>query len=438
MNNKVVAEQIFLAGVHRVLPGSLITNAMSIKDNCLFVNDFRFNLDTVGKLYVIGAGKASALMGEEVERILGDRIAQGHIVVKHGHACPLKRIKVTEAGHPVPDSNGFEATRAILELTRKAEGNDIVICLLSGGGSALLADFPEGSSQEEIKLVNNLLVNCGASIREINTVRKHLSGVKGGQLSRAVFPGMMISLILSDVTGDPLDVIASGPTVPDPTTFQQAVQIIKKYNLSEFLPEGIVRFLLEGASGYKPETPKADDPVFKRTFNILIGNNRLALEAAARKASELNIKAEIISDMIEGDISEVSDYLVSTALKFQCNQDVHKPVCLLFGGEPTVKVTGKGTGGRNQHLALYCSVLLRNHQGITILSAGTDGNDGPTSAAGAVVDCDTFNVAESRNIIPDEYLRKFDSYNFFLKAGGHIITGPTMTNVMDIIIIIVE
>ena len=243
MNSRTVAEQIFLAGVDRVLPGRLIEKVMSLTGNCLLISDFTLCLESVKNVYVIGAGKASALMGAEVERILGERITAGHIVVKYGHSCALTKIKVTEAGHPVPDSNGFRATRSILEIAAMADSTDLVICLLSGGGSALLADFPEGSTPEEMMIVNKLLVNCGASIKEINAVRKHLSAVKGGQLAREVYPATMVSLILSDVTGDPLDVIASGPTVPDPTTFKQAKEIIAKYDLSASMPERIIRFI---------------------------------------------------------------------------------------------------------------------------------------------------------------------------------------------------
>jgi glycerate 2-kinase len=438
MDNRLVAEQIFLAGVERVLPDRLINKAMSLQDNWLVINDLKFNLDSVKNIYVIGAGKASALMAAEVERILGARITEGHIVVKYGHSCQLDKIKVTEAGHPVPDSNGFSATKSILEIAGKADDYDLVICLLSGGGSALLADYPEGSSPEEIMKVNNLLVNCGSAIGEINTVRKHLSRVKGGQLARAVYPGTLISLILSDVIGDPLDVIASGPTVPDPTTFQHATDVLKKYNITGTVPASINDYLNDGANGKKPETPKTADPVFDKTHNILIGNNKLALEAALKKATELSINAVIISDKVDGEISQVSEYVVSTALKFQGDIEMSKPICLLFGGEPTVRVSGEGAGGRNQHLALYCSSLLKGREGITILSAGTDGNDGPTSAAGAVVDCTTYENAASRGIFPEEYLAAFDSFNFFRKAGGHIITRPTMTNVMDIIVVIVE
>jgi glycerate-2-kinase len=438
MNNKTIAEQIFLAGVERVLPDRLINKAMYLQGNSLLINDFSFNLDPVKDIYVIGAGKASALMAAEVGRILGDRIADGHIIVKYGHSCKVKRVKVTEAGHPVPDANGFSATGSILEIAAKATENDLVICLLSGGGSALLADFPERSSPEDIMIVNKLLVNCGASIGEINIVRKHLSGVKGGRLAKAVYPATMVSLILSDVIGDPLDVIASGPTVPDPTTFEMAIEVLKKYNISGSVPEGIIGYLRDGANGKRPDTPKPADPAFKKNRNILIGNNRLALESAYKKAKELNINCRIISDHIDGDVCDVSDYIVSEALKFQHDKSVSKPYCLLFGGEPTVRVSGKGMGGRNQHLALYCSALLRDQKGITVLSAGTDGNDGPTTAAGAVVDCHTYGEAMSRDISPEEYLAEFDSFNFFKKEGGHIITGPTMTNVMDIIVLIIE
>ncbi len=438
MSSKLVAKRIFLAGVERVLPDRLINKAISIRDNHMIIDSFNLSLDSFKDIYVIGAGKASALMGAEVERILGERITGGHIIVKYGHSCHLNKIKVTEAGHPVPDSKGFAATRAILELARNANVNDLVICLLSGGGSALLADFPEGLSPDDIMIVNKLLVKSGATINEINTVRKHLSQVKGGQLAKSVFPGTMVSLILSDVIGDPLDVIASGPTVPDPTTFNEALYILEKYDISRSLRGGIIYFLNEGVEGKRPETPKPDDPVFERTFNLLVGSNRLALEAASEKALEFGMQAIVITDRIAGNIDEVSSLIVESALDRQRDKGLKKPVCLLFGGEPTVRVSGDGTGGRNQHLALNCSFLLREHQGITVLSAGTDGSDGPTTAAGAVVDCNTYNEAVARGIIPEDFLSRFDSFNFFRKTGGHIITGPTRTNVMDIVVVIVE
>ncbi len=438
MNCRTIAEQIFLAGVESVLPERLITKEMALRDNCLVIGHLNFSLELIDNIYVIGAGKASAMMAVEVEKILGSRITEGHIVVKYGHSSKLKYIRVTEAGHPVPDSNGFKATRAIMEIAGMAKGNDLVVCVLSGGGSALLPDFPEGSSPEEMIKLNDLLINSGACIKEINAVRKHLSIVKGGQLARAVCPATLVSLILSDVPGDPLDVIASGPTAPDPTTYKQALDVLDKYDLTASVPVGILKYLKEGEAGKRHETPKPGDLIFEKSYNLLIGSNRLALEAAKQKASEFNINAVIIDDQLQGDTSSVAEYIVETSLKFKVDKNEIKPVCLLFGGETTVKMTGRGLGGRNQHLALLCAILIQNHPGITILSAGTDGTDGPTGAAGAVVDSETLTGALSKNIDPAKYLRDFDSYHFFKKAGGQIITGPTMTNVMDIIVVIVE
>jgi hydroxypyruvate reductase/glycerate 2-kinase len=430
MNSKTIAEQIFLAGVASVLPDILITRAMSLNENCLNIGSLSYNLETIENIYVIGAGKASAMMGAEVEKILGNRITEGHIVVKYGYSCKLKYINITEAGHPRPDPNGFKATSDILKIAGAANCNDLVICLLSGGGSALLPDIPEGCSAEDMIKVNDLLINCGASISEII--------VKGGQLARIVYPATLVTLILSDVPGDHLDVIASGPTVPDPTTYLQALTVLATFGLSRTIPRGILTSLKEGAAGKRPETPKSGDPVFNKTYNILVGTNRVALEAAKVKALDFNINAVIIDDQLQGDITTIAEYIVETSVKFNSDDDEVKPVCLLFGGETTLKMTGKGTGGRNQHLALICALLLQNHPGIAILSAGTDGTDGPTNAAGAVVDSDTVTEAQLKNIDPQKYLSEFDSFHFFKKAGNQIITGPTMTNVMDIIVVIVE
>jgi len=438
MNHREIAEQIFLAGVDSVVPDKLITRQLVLKDNYLEIGHLNFSLDEIDNIYVIGAGKASAMMAVEVEKVIGHRITQGHIVVKYGHSTKLKNIKVSEAGHPRPDSNGFKATRAILNIADKAKRNDLVICLLSGGGSALLPDFPKDSSPGNIIKTNSLLVNSGACIKEINAVRKHLSMVKGGQLARRVNPATLVTLILSDVPGDPLDVIASGPTSPDPTTFKQALAVLEKFNLEKSIPEGILRYLQEGAAGIKAETPKPGDSVFELTHNLLIGTNRMALEAAKLKALDYNINPLIIDDQLQGDTTSVAEYLVEISLNFQGDENEVKPVCLLFGGETTVKMTGRGLGGRNQHLALLCARLLHNHPGITILSAGTDGTDGPTNVTGAVVDSDTYSFALSKNIDAEKYLGEFDSYHFFKKAGGHIFTGPTMTNVMDIIIVLIR
>lgn len=438
MTNRENAEQIFLAGVRSVLPEKLITKMMSVNGSVLTIQDRDFPLKGIRNIFLIGAGKASAAMGHYVENILGNRISGGHIVVKYEHSCKLKRAVVTEAGHPVPDINGFRATEEIRKIAQQATENDLVICLLSGGGSALLADLPEGLLPEELYIVNNLLVRCGASISEINCVRKHLSGVKGGQLSRITWPAAIVSLILSDVIGDALDVIASGPTAPDPSTFEDALRIIEFYHLTSDITVGVLRYLREGSHGIHPETPKPGDPVFSRTFNFLAGTNRTALEAAKIKASGLGFNTFIIESELHRDVENSAESIINTAINYRKNNDIKKPVCLLYGGEPTLKVNGNGRGGRNQHLALSVVKRLQSIPGITLLSAGTDGTDGPTDAAGAVVDSGTINHAKSYHADPERYLAEFDSYSFFRRVGGQIKTGATFTNVMDLIVVLIE
>lgn len=438
MNFRSSVEQIFMAGVESVLPDKMIRNQMSVNGSTLSIGHLSFSLDRIEKIYVIGAGKAGALMASEIEAILGGRITEGHVVVKYGSSAKLKYTNITEAGHPVPDTNGFKATEEISKIASKANEDDLVICLLSGGASSLLADYPEGSSPEEMIKVNHLLVRSGANIYEMNAVRKHLSKIKGGQLAKTVYPATLVSLILSDVIDDPLDVIASGPTVPDATTFNDALSILDKYQLTSSIPPAVMEYLREGARGKCPETPKAKEVFFNRAHNLLTGSNKTALQTSSDEALKLRFNPVIVNSRMQGDSVKVSETLVEIALKYQSDRTQKKPVCLLFGGETTLKVTGNGLGGRNQHLALNAALLLKDKPGITLLSAGTDGNDGPTNAAGAVVDADTIPFALSKNIDPIKHLREFDSYNFFKNAGGHIITGPTMTNVMDMIIVIVE
>jgi glycerate 2-kinase len=432
------AESIFLAGVERVLPDRLISNSVKIENGALKIQDLSFPSGSFKNIFVIGAGKASALMAAEVEKVLGDRISSGHIVVKYGHVCPTLRLKISEAGHPVPDENGFLATKDIIDICRKADEGDLIICLLSGGGSALLWDAPKGIDPDSVIRLNDLLVKSGAAIGEINAVRKHLSSVKGGQLARLAHPATLVSLILSDVVGDPPDVIASGPTVPDPSTFNDALSVLTKYSLTDVVDAEIIEYLLKGISGLVPETPKAGSKILDAVHTRLIGTNAVALGAAAEKALSLGLDPYIIDDRIHGDVLQVANIVVGKGLEFKNDRNRRKPLCLLFGGEPTIRVEEGGSGGRNQHLALLCSVMIRDVEGITILSAGTDGNDGPTIAAGAAVDGSTFGRAVRNGNNPEDYLRMFDSFTFFVKEGGHIITGPTMTNVMDIIVVIVD
>jgi glycerate 2-kinase len=437
MDQRQRAIEVFLAGVESVKPDNLIKRYVSLNQDILKIENLTFDLTEIRNIYVVGAGKASSEMAQAIETILGSRITGGHIITKYEHSVPLKFIGVTEAGHPVPDVNGLQGTKQILPIVEKAGKDDLVICLISGGGSALLADVPEGCTLEDLKIVSSLLLRCGANITEMNCIRKHLSGVKGGLLSKAAFPARVVSLILSDVIGDPLDVIASGPTAPDPTTFADAITIIYNYKIKNEIPVQIYRVLQEGSEKKRQETLKESDEIFLKTTNLIIGTNKLALQTAKEKAESFGFESRILSNTINGNVNDVVRYIVETAGKVKIEK-YDRTICLLFAGEPTVKVTGNGLGGRNQHLALSAAMLLRNTPGITILSAGTDGNDGPTDAAGAVVDSETINHAVLINADPQKYLLEFDSYNFFKRTGGQIVTGPTRTNVMDLIVVIVE
>jgi len=437
MNKRQIAIEIFMAGIESVKPDKLISKSIAYSGKELVINNQVFDLSAVQSIYVIGAGKASALMAQALESVLGSAITGGHIVTKYGHLVPLKYIGVSEAGHPVPDENGLKGTERIIEFVQKADKNDLVICLISGGGSALLTDVPEGCTLADLASLNDLLLKSGADIGEINCVRKHLSKIKGGQMAKIASPAIVISLILSDVIGDPLDIIASGPTATDESTFTNAMAVLKRYNLSSKVAPSIFKIISEGVQGKRPETLKKEDPVVNQINNFLIGNNKLALQAAKSKAENLGFYAQIETSTLSGNVEDIASRLVDSAIKYS---DEHKgrKSCLLYGGEPTVKISGNGLGGRNQHLALLCAKLLQNQAGITILSGGTDGTDGPTDAAGAVVDNQTFNTAKIRNLDINKYIQNCDSYHFFQQEGGLVTTGPTQTNVMDIILVLIS
>jgi hydroxypyruvate reductase/glycerate 2-kinase len=438
MNNREVAEHIFLAGIKGVLPDKIINDLFSLRGSLLKIGYLSYDLEKIRNIYVIGAGKASAAMAHYVEKIVGERITEGHIVTKYGYFCKLKNITVTEAGHPVPDENSFRATEEILRIAEKAAEDDLVICLWSGGGSTLLADNPESSSPHEIMFFNEMLVRCGAEIREMNTIRKHLSKVKGGQLLKHIWPAASVSIFLSDVIGDPLDIIASGPTVPDNSTFAEALKILENYHLKKDIPAGLLNYLEEGAGGKQPETLKQNDDVLVKSATIIAASNKTALQSAKAEAENLEFTTFIITDELAGNTEQACSYIIDSIFKYKNNSALRKPVCLLFGGEATVKVTGSGVGGRNQHLALTAALKIQNIPGITLLSAGTDGNDGNTEMAGAVVDSESVHYALSMNVDPESYLKEFDSYHFFNSIDRCIFTGPTMTNVMDMVVVIIE
>ena len=437
MNQRQTAIGIFLSGVDSVKPGNLIKRYVSVKENTLKIEKLVFDLNVVKNIYIVGAGKATAAMAQTMETILEERITAGHIITKYEHSVPLKFVEITEAGHPVPDENGIKGTKQILSLIAKAGKDDLVICLISGGGSALMADVPEGCTLDDLKALSSILLKTGADITEMNCIRKHLSKVKGGQLAKTASPATVVSLILSDVIGDPLDVIASGPTAPDPTTFTDAISILRKYKIENEIPVEIFQVLREGLEKKRPETLKPSDEILTHTHNLIIGTNLLALKTAKEKAEESGYQTEIITNKLDGDVSAVSNFIFET-IKSAKDKNPDDKICLLFAGEPTVRITGNGLGGRNQHLALLVAPLIKDLPGVTFLSGGTDGSDGPTDAAGAVVDSLTSKNASELNLDIDQYINNFDSYNFFRQEGGLIITGPTQTNVMDLMVALIE
>lgn len=392
-----------------------------------------------GRLLAVGFGKAACAMAKALEDSLGKEPYDGIVITKYGHCAKdfPARTRVLEAGHPLPDENGLRGAEEIMGLLGEAGADTLVACLISGGGSALLVSPIEGITLEEKQEITGLLLRAGADINELNTVRKHLSRVKGGRLAELAYPAGVISLILSDVIADRLDVIASGPTAPDSTTYDDAINVLEKYDPTGRVPEGVMDALRRGEEGLLPETPKPGSRVFERVENIIIGNNAGALEAARKGAEELGFQTEVVSSEITGEAREAGKWLAGKALEAM-RSTPHPKVCLISGGETTVTVKGSGKGGRNTELALAFAREIEGVEGITLLSAGTDGNDGPTDAAGAVVDGNIASIARTMGIDPDIHLADNDSYTFFKKAGGLLVTGPTGTNVMDVQIVLIE
>jgi hydroxypyruvate reductase len=440
MTSSENAIEIFSAAVGAVQPARLIPQHLFIENNLLHIFDQQFLVNTLPNIYVIGAGKASAAMAKTVEDILGNLIKAGIVVTKYDHALQLQTIACREAAHPVPDEHGILATANTIQLLKQVKENDIVLCLISGGASSLWIDVPDETTLADVQETFQLLLNSGATIDEMNTVRKHLSAIKGGQLLRHAPKARWFSFIISDVPGDALQVIASGPTVADDTSFDDAKKILGKYDLLALLPSSILQHIKDGAAGIKKETVKTGDPVWNRVFNRIIGNNKLALEAAATRAKQLGYHIPSINKHLEGDAASAGTGLIRTCLQY----NGPKPACFLLGGETTVAVTGKGKGGRNQQLVLSALSELALHQldpslaKITFLSAGTDGTDGPTDAAGAIIDNATLARAAELNLDAAKYLIENDSYHFFEQTGSLLKTGATQTNVMDMVVVLIE
>jgi hydroxypyruvate reductase len=424
---------IFHAALQAVDPGEAIRTHVRRDGDRLWVSGREYDLGRYTALSLVGMGKAGAAMAAALEALLGERVRGGHVIVKYGHGAPLRRVTLHEATHPIPDEAGVRATRALIDFVSGRGPDELIICLISGGGSALSPAPSDGITLAEKQEVTRLLLGCGASIHEINALRKHISQLKGGQLARLACPATLITLVLSDVVGDSLDVIASGPTVPDTSTFADCLEILHRYDLREQVPAAIRRRLEAGVAGSIPETPKPTDPAFERTQTVIVGRNLQALEAASRCATALGYRALILSSAIEGETREVAKVHAGIAKEVVASgHPIPAPACILSGGETTVTLRGQGTGGRNQEFVLAMALEIRDLPGIAVLSGGTDGTDGPTDATGAVADGTTCARAEQLGMQPRTALLNNDAYPFFDRLGDLLRTGPTQTNVMDV------
>ncbi len=389
---------------------------------------------------LVAAGKAAVPMAEAAAAILGERLGCGVVVTRRGQAGEStlpKRTRLLEAGHPVPDAEGEAAVRAVEELLSAPSADDVVLALLSGGASALLPDPAPGLALSDLSETTSLLLRSGAPIGEMNAVRKHLSRLKGGRLARLAAPARVAALLLSDVVGDRLDVIASGPTAPDPTTYADAWSVLEGRGLLALVPAAVRHHLESGLAGEVEESPKPGDPVFARVLNVVVGSCRLAAEAAVREARSLGYRPLLLSTFVEGEAREVVRVAVAMARGVLSEgHPVAPPACLVWGGETTVTVRGAGRGGRNQEQALAAALALEGVPDVTLMALATDGSDGPTDAAGGIVDGATAAAIRAGGVDPSRALAESDSYTA-LEAGGALLrTGPTGTNVNDLLVVL--
>ena len=431
---------IFRAALAAADPGAAIRRHVRLRDGVLVAGRTRYPLRAIHKIYVVGAGKAGAAMAQAIEKLGVPAARRGAslVNVKYGHtgkpAQSAGWIEFNECGHPVPDERGVLGAQRIAEIATGAGADDLVICLVSGGASALLPLPAPKVTLAEKQEVTRLLLASGADIHEMNAVRKHISLIKGGQLARMAYPARVLSLILSDVIGDDLDVIGSGITAPDASTFSSANAVFEKYGLLDRVPSSVAQRLAAGVGGEIRETPKAGDPAFARTRNLIVGSNRLAVEAATAHARELGFRTMILSTTVEGETRDVARMHAAIAREIAHHgRPLAPPACVISGGETTVTLRGPGLGGRNQEFTLAAAIDIAGLDRTVILSGGTDGTDGPTDAAGAIADGRTL----ARGPEARQSLAANDSYRYFEKLDDLLITGPTNTNVMDVHLVLV-
>lgn len=431
-----LAWEIMRAALDAVEPAKAVHNAMRLDGDVLHAGDKAYDLSRFRRVLVVGAGKASAPMARAAEEILGDRITTGIVNVKYGYTDQTRRIRLVEAAHPVPDENGLRGTREIVELLEGAGEDDLVVCLISGGGSALMMLPEDPITLGDHQALTNALLRSGATINQVNTIRKHIERVKGGRLAQVAAPATVITLILSDVVGNPLDFIASGPTVPDTTTFEDALDVVRSFELTGAIPKPVQTWLERGARGEVPETPKPGDAVFEKVATLVIGSTDIAADAAIAAARRLGFESTLITTYLEGEAREIGKLAAAVAKEM-----VHRgnpappPACVVFGGETTVTVRGTGKGGRNQEIALAAALALGDLDRALVVALATDGTDGPTDAAGGFADGQSLARIRARGLDARAALTNNDSYALLEATGDLLVTGPTNTNVNDLLFV---
>jgi len=447
LNLRDAAFEIQRAALLAADPAEAIRRHVQRVTDWVMVGDARYHLPEIERVFSVAFGKAAVAMTDAVADFFEDKITDRVVVTKgpldtfdmlRGHSTHFADILL--GGHPVPNGNSVLAGQRIAELLSRAQENDLVVCLISGGGSALAALPAEGVSLADLQWLTDALLRSGATINELNAVRKHLDRVKGGGIARMAGAkrATVLSLILSDVVGDPLDVIASGPTAPDPTTFADAWRIIERYGLAKNIPNPIRDHLLAGVRVTIPDTPKLGDALFDRVQNVIVGSNRQAAQAAVKRAEQLGFNALLLSTFVEGEAREAARVAAALAKEVVCyDQPIKKPACLVWGGETTVTVRGNGKGGRNQELALAAAIALDGWNGVLVEALATDGIGGPTDAAGATATGETIARASAMGLDAAAMLADNDAYHFFAQLSDLVIIGPTGTNVNDLVFILV-
>ncbi len=435
MNRRLKA--LIQSSLTAAAPAEVMKQSITRKNHLLFVHNIQYDLSLYQQIVCVGAGKASGHMAQSLEQILGKYLEDGIVVVKDGYGTHTKKIQIIEASHPLPDARGVRAAKQILKISQSLTKQDLLIVLLSGGASSLLCAPAPGQTLADKQRTTNILLRCGANIHELNTVRKHLSVIKGGQLAQAT-SAKILTVIISDVLGDDLATIGSGPTIPDPTTFQDAQTILEQYQIWSNVPELIREHLENGIKGHIPETWKGRSPHSSQYQSVILANNQTAMNGIAKEAERLGLRPYILNTPLQGEAKDLGTILGAMAKDIRkFGNPVRPPACLIAGGEPTVTVTGKGKGGRAQECVLAAAQELAGLTNVIVAGFGTDGTDGPTDVNGAIVDGKTVERAKKKRLSIENFLERHDSYTFFNKIGGHIITGPTQTNVNDIYLAVV-